>query len=189
MVKALEHSLQVRQRAIPISVAAYHELGNKGLISEKTELLQGVIVEKTPKSPLHTFAVAKFNEKLREVAPPGHLVKKEDPLTFVDSEPEPDIALVAGSLTDYRTAHPQTALLVVEVAVSTEDTDRLKAAIYAEAGIPEYWLVLAEKGQVEIFTHPQGSAYLQVRNFGMGERAVSTVLPGFAVSVDGLLGK
>ena len=189
MVKALEQSQQVRQQAIQISVAAYHELGRTGLISEKTELLQGVIVEKMSKSPLHSSTVRSLLQLLKDCLPRGYCVFKEDPLTFIDSEPEPDLAVIAGTEADYAQAHPNTALLVIEVSISTEDTDRLKAGIYAEAGIPEYWLVLPEKKQVEVFAQPQGSAYTKTRIFKSGERVVSVVLPKFGVDVDVLLGK
>ena len=49
---------------------------------------------------------------------------------------------MSGHPDDFRTAHPSTALLAVEVPVSTEDADREKIAIYAEAGVTEFWLVL-----------------------------------------------
>ena len=52
--------------------------------------------------------------------------------------PEPDLAVVAGTLETYRDAHPAAAHLVVEVADTSLSQDRLtKAAIYAAAGIPE----------------------------------------------------
>jgi Uma2 family endonuclease len=188
MVRALEQSEQVRQRAIPISVAAYHELGRQGLISEKTELLHGVIIEKMSKSPLHASTVRLLLELLSACLPADCFLLKEDPLTFVDSEPEPDLAVVPGNRSDYTKVHPQRAQLVIEVAVSTEDTDRLKAEIYAEAGIPEYWLVLPEKHQVDVFTQPQGSVYTVVQTFFSGGVIHSTVLPGLRVNADSLFG-
>src|SRR5262245_15212608 len=58
------------------------------------------------------------------------------------SEPEPDVAVVAGAPEDYLAAHPATAALVVEVADSSLRLDRrFKAAAYARAGLPEYWIV------------------------------------------------
>ena len=59
-------------------------------------------------------------------------------MTLNDSEPEPDVAVVPGSVEDYRSAHPSTAVLIIEVAVSSEDVDREKAELYASAGIKEY---------------------------------------------------
>jgi Uma2 family endonuclease len=114
-------------------------------------------------------------------------VRKEDPLTFADSEPEPDIAVVTGSPDDFRREHPRAALVVMEVAVRTEETDREKAFIYAEAGVGEYWLVLAEKGLIEIFTQPAEGKYGAVQVFQRGDVAVSVALPEVRVEVSQLL--
>ena len=76
-----------------------------------------------------------------------------------DSEPEPDLSVVNGRLEDFRDAHPTTALLAVEVADVTIELDRAKAELYAEANIPEFWLVLAEEKMVEVHTHPRNGEY------------------------------
>src|SRR5438876_83878 len=59
-----------------------------------------------------------------------------------DSEPEPDVAIVAGKALDYLDGHPSSAALVVEVADSSLRLDRrLKSGLYARAGLAEYWIV------------------------------------------------
>jgi Uma2 family endonuclease len=73
--------------------------------------------------------------------------------------PEPDIAVVVGGPEDYRTAHPATAVLVVEVAIATLGIDRAKADIYAAAGIPEYWIVIPDSRTVEILRRPGPTGY------------------------------
>ena len=176
----------VRQRVARISVEAYHVMSAQGWLDERTELLRGAIVEKMTKSPLHVFLVDTLYEQLRSMAFPGHLVRKEQPVTLVDSEPEPDIAIVKGVREDFRDGHPDGAVLVVEVAVSSEESDREKASIYAEAGVAEYWLVLPEKGVIEIFTQPVAGKYGETRIVRRGEVAVSPVLPELRVDVGGL---
>lgn len=74
----------------------------------------------------------------------------------------------------------------MEVAVRTEETDREKASIYAEAGVAEYWLVLPEKGVIDIFTQPVAGKYGETRIVRRGEVAVSQVLPELRVDVGGL---
>ena len=64
-----------------------------------------------------------------------------------DSEPLPDVCVVAGNVSDFDHRHPSTAELVIEVAVTTAVADREKAAIYAEAGVKEYWIVLPTERQ------------------------------------------
>jgi hypothetical protein len=93
----------------------------------------GPIFEKLSKSILHT-RISDAKDALRS----SHWGRKEDPLTFTDSESEPDVSIVAGQRQNY-SAHPSTAALVIEVSVSTLAEDRAMAGIYAEAGVPEYW--------------------------------------------------
>jgi Uma2 family endonuclease len=163
-------------------VRAYHELAERGLIAERAELLRGVILEKMPKSRFHVRIVRYLEALLRQQLPAEYLLQKEDPITCVDSEPEPDLALIRGNEADFAHQHPTTAELIVEVAISTEDTDRSKATIYSEAGVKEYWLVLPEKRVVEIFSQPVAGVY--AAHQVISTQARSAVLPGFCVDVD-----
>jgi len=74
--------------------------------------------------------------------------------------------------------------LVLEV-VSPDDPERdtvVKRGDYAEAGIPEYWIVnpLDETVTVLILV---GAAYVEHGVFRRGDLATSALLPGFGVSV------
>ena len=154
----------IRQAALFVTVEQYHRLGETGVIAEKTELLEGVIVEKMVKSPLHSWRVQSLVEWLRKDLPPGLHVRQEQPLTFADSEPEPDVAVVIGSSADYRSSHPSTAVLVIEVALSSAEVDRAKASLYAAAGVSEYLIVLPDEHRVEAYTRPQGAAFSHQRS-------------------------
>ena len=126
----------------PLSVEAYHALGEAGLIPKRTELLYGFVYHKMSKSPLHTFLVLRLLRLLQAVLPLGLYLRPEQPLTCVDSEPEPDLAVVCGAEEAFRQAHPRTAELVIEVSVSSAEYDRSKLRAYASAGVKECWLVL-----------------------------------------------
>lgn len=116
---------EIRGAALPLTVEQYHRLSAEGIVPERTELLRGVVIEQMTKSPLHTFLVQRLTRWMESALPAGWFVRKEEPLTLADSEPEPDIAVVIGSPEDYRTAHPATAALVVEVAIATLGIDRV----------------------------------------------------------------
>ena len=150
---------EIRGAALPLTVAQYHHLSAQGIVPERTELLQGVIIECLTKSPLHTFLVQRLARWLEPAVTAARFLRKEEPLTLANSEPEPDIAVVSGCPEDYRTAHPATAAFVVEVAIATLGIDRAKAAVYAAADIPEYWIVIPEAQTVEIFRSPSSSGY------------------------------
>jgi len=126
----LEHPV-VRRQIAPFSVEGYHKLRDLGVVSVKTELLNGAIVEKMTKSPRHTLLVHRLCDGLAVDLPSGYQLRKEDPLTLMTSEPEPDIAIVSGDIETYRDRHPTTAALVLEVAVSSREVDWAKAELYA----------------------------------------------------------
>jgi Uma2 family endonuclease len=171
----------IRARVPAMSVEQYHRLGALGLLGTDVELIRGVLVEKMPKTPLHSSIVFMLQQFL--LTTQGHTwhARAEQPLTFRDSEPEPDIAVVKGAASDYFEAHPTTAALVVEVCVTSEAVDRVKLEVYAEAGIPECWLVLAEERIVERHTEPAGGRYRKAERAAFPAKLESTVFPGLVL--------
>lgn len=176
----------VRAAVYPLSVDFYHQAGDLGLIGEDVELLEGTLIKKMPKSPRHEWMVDFLQDQLRAALPAGWRLRKEGPLTLARSEPEPDLAVVRGTLDDFKAGHPTTAELVIEVAVSTLDVDRHKAAIYAAAGVREYWLVNPEQRCVEIHRRPEGEGFQEHAVATPPARLASTAVPGLTVDLAGL---
>ena len=181
MISVLEKP-EIRRRALPLSLAAYHVMFQQGLVEERAELIRGVVIEKMPKSPLHTYIASVIHRALL-LALPGFWVRKEDPLSLDDSEPEPDVSVVLGNASNYAKAHPSTAQLVVEVAVTSEELDREKAEIYAEAGVGEYWLVLANERVVEVHTGAKDGHWTNIRRVAIDEELHPTMLPGVRLAL------
>ena len=92
-------------------------------------------------------------------------------------QPEPDISVVKGKPDDWAKAHPSTAQLVVEVAVSREELAETKADIYAQAGIPEYWLVRPEERTVAVYRSPSPDGYLTKRDLSQNETLRCVEIP------------
>lgn len=153
----------MRQRVSPISVEEYHRLDEFNENGRRTELIRGIVIEKMSKSPLHSSIARKLHKRLLTMTPAGFVVCREDPLTLADSEPEPDISIVRGTEAELLHAHPSTAELVVEIAVSNPGLDRELAAVYAEAAVKEYWIILAAERKVEVYRKPMGGRYHDVR--------------------------
>jgi Uma2 family endonuclease len=164
----------VRTMIMPISVEQYHKFSESGLIAEKTELIEGIIFKKMTKSPLHEYIAHKLYSFFLQHADKDVLVRKEAPLTLATSEPEPDISLVRGRLDDFIARHPGHAELVIEVAVSSLELDREKAISYASAVIPEYWIVIPQKQQIERYTQPAGGHYRSRQLLGATQSIVTT---------------
>jgi Uma2 family endonuclease len=173
----------------PLSVAAYHVLGETGLIPKNTELLYGFVYTKMSKPPFHTGLVLRLIRLLRDVVGQNRLVRSEQPITCADSEPEPDISVVNGREEDFWTAHPCTAELVIEVCVSSHDYDRSKLRAYAAAQVKECWFVLAPEKQIEVYRQPKDGAYAMREVFGPGGEVKSAAAPEFKVDLTALFAK
>jgi Uma2 family endonuclease len=173
------------ERAFPISVEAYHFLYEQGLISEKTELLEGVVIEKMPKDPIHANAVTKLAYFLYEVLKNKFQLRQENPINTGFSEPEPDIAIVPNG--DYSNAHPTEAFLIIEVANTSLALDRAKSSIYAKAGIPEYIIVNLQNQILEIYTAPIDGKYSYMKVFQKDEKFTSTSIPSISFSLNNLI--
>ena len=175
-------------QAWPLSVQAIHALGEMVLIPQKTELLYGQVFQKMSKDPIHRLLSMRLVEQLRCLLPPGLHVQQEQPITCGDSEPEPDISVIRGSIEDYRAAHPTTAELVIEVCVSSHDYDRSKLRAYASAAVKEVWLVLAPEKQIEVHRLPTRDQFRERLVHGPGGQLASAVLPAFQIELDALFG-
>jgi len=167
----------------PLGVKAYHALGELGLIPEKTELLYGQIYRKMPKSLYHRLLLMRLLELLQCIVPPGLHVQPEQPIQCGDSEPEPDLSVIRGSINDYAAEHPRTAELVIEICVSSHDYDRSKLRAYAEAGVKECWLALGPERQIEVHRRPQGGQFAEHAVHGPGGSLTSPTLPSFTVDL------
>jgi Uma2 family endonuclease len=152
-----------RARVSQISVEEYHCQPEYNVRGRRTELIRGVVIEKMRKSPLHVFIASRLFKRIYNAVGGSHVVNKDGPLTFRDSEPEPDISVVAGHRDDFLTTHPSTALLVVEVAVPCKEEDQELAALYAEAGVAEYWSVQLAERRIEVHRQPESGRYREMR--------------------------
>ena len=125
------------------TVKDYYRIADLGLfIDKRVELLEGEIFQMPPMKTPHAAALELTRFAVERVFGAGHWIRMQLPLHFGPrSEPEPDIAVVTGGPRDY-TAHPTTALLIVEVSEATLSYDRRrKGSLYARVGIADYWIV------------------------------------------------
>ncbi|MDR7486592.1 MAG: Uma2 family endonuclease [Armatimonadota bacterium] len=155
----------------------------------RLQLIRGEIVEMTPQSAAHATAVDAVLHALLGIFREGHQVRAQFPLALSDdSEPEPDLAVVRGHRGDYSRSHPSSALLVVEVADTTLAFDRgPKLAMYALAGIPEYWILNLPDRALEVYREPTGDRYRVTRRLGPQETVAPVAAPDVRLQVADLL--
>lgn len=160
----------------PIDLSVYHGMIKHGMLTEsdKVELIHGQIVTMSPKGSRHAACLSEVNRWLNQHVSRSMIVRPQDPIQIPNhSEPEPDLALVKFREDKYANGHPlpEEVLLVIEIADSSLDYDRrVKAPLYAEAGIPAYWIINLPDGVIEQHTQPLGDRYKTVRVLERGER-------------------
>ena len=123
---------------------------------QHVELLDGEIVEMPAPKNAHCVSTDNVAEVMRGLFPNDrYWVRMQMPLDLgLETEPQPDVAVVAGPKSSYK-EHPKIALLVVEVSDTTLTIDRgRKANLYARGNIQEYWIVNLVDLQLEIHRNP-----------------------------------
>lgn len=160
-----------------LDLETYNRIVESGALEgQRVELLDGVLVEMSPQSPAHAAVI----ERLTRHFAGGPLpLRVQSPLEVLpSSEPEPDLAVFAQRPGAHR--HPRTAELVIEVAVSSQMIDRnVKAAMYAKAAVPVYWLVDVPAHAIEVRSKPTTDGYERCETFHEGA-AVPSGIEGVA---------
>ena len=164
------------------SVEQYHEMLRTGIVSsgDPVELLEGLLTKKMSKNPPHRIATRLLYRSLEAVTPAGWYVDQQEPITLAMSEPEPDVMVVRGETTAYADRHPGASdvALVAGIADASLAHDRtVKKRIYAEAGIPQYWLLDLVSRRLEVYSDPRDGVYRLAKQFAFGE-AAPVVLDG-----------
>ncbi len=172
------------QRYRPLKRSEYNKLGELGAFEdEKVELLYGVLVPMSPSGGPHCSAIERLTELLVPKLVGRARVRIQMPIAASDeSEPEPDVAVapLGGDTSD----HPAHPLLVIEVAHSSLTKDRgVKARLYAEIGVPEYWIVNLTDRVVEVHRQPANGAYQSCRVLRGGDVARPEAFPELEVPV------
>lgn len=177
----------------------YERAGALGLFrsEERLELIEGEIIEKmSPQGSRHAGAIRLVEEALRLAFAVGFDVRVQLPLAFgPHNRPEPDVAVVPGSIRQYVDAHPTAAALVIEVADTTLQTDRtIKAAVYAAAGVQDYWIVNLVDSVLEVYRQPAplpdavaGYPYGSVTRLTADQSITALAAPHHSIAVADLL--
>jgi Uma2 family endonuclease len=168
----------------------YYRLAEEGYFQGKrVQLLEGEIIEMAPQGHAHAKAVSITSRLLQEAFGPDCWVREEKPLNVGRrSDPEPDVAVVAGGPDDF-SDHPTTAFLVVEISDTSLALDRRKVALYAAAGVEEYWIVDLTDRRLEVYRSPERAAreYAEKRVLSENESVAPLARPQAVIKVNELL--
>jgi len=138
------------------SVEQYYELGELGLLDQRTELLEGIITDMEPIGPWHANIGDILSRLFNERAQGRFRVRVQYPIDLGQmSQPQPDLVLYRPGI--WRGRHPNAAdiSLVIEISESSLACDLgEKLALYKQAGIQEYWVIDLNARQVHSFVAP-----------------------------------
>ena len=164
------------------------EIGSFG--NQRTELVDGEIIQLSPTHQAHSLAVARLitalTLALKQIGSP---LRAFSPVsTFVDEHnmPEPD-ALIASASSDKYV--PRGAVkLAAEVALSSLKYDReRKGPLYARAGFPEYWIFDVNAARIVRMTMPGPDGYGVEDEVSIGGPVAATTMPEVIVDTSFLL--
>lgn len=177
------------------SVRECRLLTDSGLLEPgRYELIEGEIVSKMGQSRLHITAVMQIITALMTIF--GALsIQSQAQIGIGEldnfNDPEPDVAVLRGTLGDYLEREPDPStevLLVVEASLTTLQGDRTtKAQLYARYGIPEYWIVSIARRELIVHRQPTPNGYADVRTYSEQEAVAPLSAPGSLVQVSTLL--
>ncbi|MGH9321934.1 MAG: Uma2 family endonuclease [Vicinamibacteria bacterium] len=170
------------------TVEEYHRMAELGILrpDERVELIRGVVRRMSPKNRAHVVAATELYQLLVRALAGRAAVFKEDPLKLVplDSEPEPDIVATSSpDIADYGTERSQ-PLLVVEVSESSLRYDlSAKANLYAEAGVPEYWVLNLVERELVVFRFAREGVYRRRATHRVSDRVAPGAWPDVVLDV------
>ena len=158
---------------------------------ERVELINGEIIVMAPIGESHAVGVDNLTLPFAEVARGQFIIRVQGPIRLANgSELQPDVVLLRLRQDSYLSGHPGPAdvLLVIEVSDTTLAYDRnVKVSQYAEANIPETWLMNLVDDCIEQFDRPGPDGYTRHTIYRRGDRISPAALPDVEFAVDDLL--
>ena len=154
----------------------FYKMGDAGLFEGRRAILvEGEILAMPAMGDLHKCTLIRAGDVVRDVFGPGFFVSPQCPFDVGQAtDPEPDIALIRGTLEEYFSRGFTEAALIVEVSDTTISYDRRgKASLYASAGVQDYWVINIDQkpAQIEVFRQPEPDA-AQQHGFGYRQRTI-----------------
>ena len=165
---------------------------NSGLLDDgQYELIEGELLLKVPKNEPHVFSTSLTRSWAESVF--GVLfVRSQDPISLDEhNEPEPDVVVLAQSMREYLTLgtpRVEDVRLLIEVSDSTLEYDLTrKAALYARAGVSEYWVLDLPNRRLHVHLDPTETGYSRVIALADSQSIAPLANPDAVVAVSALL--
>ena len=174
----------------------YHRLIADGTLrGRRVELIKGELSEMPFISRAYAYFSTHADKYLTRLLGDRATVRHSKPITlWNDSEPVPSLSVIQPLHTEYLEHHPysENVFWVIEfLEFSRENVYKdfsIKANLYAESNISEYWIVCLETHTLIVFRHPEGGRYTSRQEYTEGTLSPIT-FPGLSVRVSGIIRK
>jgi Uma2 family endonuclease len=150
---------------------------------ENLELVEGELISKMGKKRPHVnsftllqeWFVQVFGFRLVNVEAPIDVAPEDNPT----NEPVPDLIVLRKDPSHLTSnPRPQDLALALEIADSSLSFDlRVKAALYARAGVPEYWVLDVAGRRLLVHRNPQAGTYADVAAYSEHESVSPLAAP------------
>lgn len=152
------------------------------------ELIDGDLVEMPSDGPGHRRYQASLLEWLIPVLQPAGLIGVADQTMPRDRHngPRPDFYVYPRAIHE-RDLKSSDVLWVIEIADSSLKLDReVKAQLYAEAGIADYWIIDIAAKAIHVHRAPSEAGYAEITTITAEETAFPLCLPELGLSLAAL---
>lgn len=187
LTQALSEPLPTRRRW---SIDEVVQMTRAGILvdEDRVELIEGELYQMAPKGNRHEMMQRRLARFLSRVVRDDVAVSVEPSLYLTDdSAPEPDLLVFPDHLRIKDVRGPD-VLLAVEVADSSLGLDiKVKAPLYAEAGIAHLWVISVRSDVVYLFSRPDGPQYDGYRMASFDERIPLPFSPSVQVRLADLM--
>jgi Uma2 family endonuclease len=147
------------------TIAEYMKLD----LDVRTELIEGVIYDMSPRGDDHRYAVTALSREL-QLALPTYAIQVQDMVAIPNwqgrSAPEPDIAVI--SIAARARPSATDTFAIIEVSDTTYARDRKKVSLYLESAIPS-WIVNIKAKRVESYVTPADLEPGAARSYAIGD--------------------
>lgn len=182
-------SVEVQRRRFTIEEV--QQMLRAGIVQadERIELIDGEIIAMAAMGGEHFECVMLCTEVLSAIPERSWFVSVQSAVQLTTTRvPQPDIALVRRRPYHGTLPGPDDLLLLIEVSDSTLNHDRkTKVPFYAEAGIPEVWIVALRQRRITRYSEPHNGLYTQVQSFQRDEIVASLALPTISIPGQAIL--
>ncbi len=158
------------------TVDLLEQLPDDGL---RYEILDGILIVSPSPIPVHQRAIGRIYLALVHACPPDHeaFVSPLDWQPDTRTSLEPDVLVVATDRIGPKNIQQNPTIVVEVLSPSSRRYDRLmKFGRYAEAGIPQYWIVDPVKPSVEVYGLDGSGGYRLIAS-AEGDATVSVENP------------